>query len=118
MPVEENKPFDPGIETVTYNLIKEWTAKAVANPAQLEFPTDKWGFTSEIKKSVLKAASTIRGSQDKHDLVIAILAVLIQHIKLRQNPDRELQSERIQRQTDAAAIRAPRERVQAAVAAV
>jgi len=112
-----NPPFDPKIETVSYNMIKEYTAKAVANPALLEFPQDKWGFTSGIKKEVLKAASTIRGAQDKHDLVIAVLAVLIQHIKLRKASDEELQAERIRRQAEAAERRSGN-RVQAAVAAV
>lgn len=97
--------------TITYDLIKEAVKKATANPVKMEFPQDKWGFTSQIKKEVLKAAGTVRGQQDKHDLLVATLAMLLQHIKLRLEPDRALQQERIKRLDDAAAERASRERI-------
>lgn len=108
-------PKTNDVEQVEYNDIKTWVAKAGTNPAELQFPTDRWGFTSGIKKEVLKAASTIRGQQDKTDLVISVLAVLIQHIKLRQSQDAALAAISLQRQNAAIDGRAPRERVTAAV---
>jgi hypothetical protein len=103
------------VEPVAYTDIKTWVAKTGTNPAELQFPTDRWGFTSNIKKEVLKAASTIRGQQDKTDLVIAVLAVLLQHIKLRQPVDAAIAATSLQRQQAAINERAPRERVTAAV---
>lgn len=114
---ETIEPKTNDVEHVPYNQIKDWVARTTANSAELQFPTDKWGFTSGIKKEVLKAASTIRGQQDKTDLVMAVMAILMQHIRLRQKPDQELQAVRQERYAAAKAERAPRERVTAAVVA-
>ena len=63
-----------------------------ANPAELKFPTDKWGFTSGVRREVLKMASTVRGQKDKHDLLVGTLAILIAHIQKRLPVDAELQA--------------------------
>ena len=59
-----------------------------ANPAKVEFPRDTWGFTSDLKKVALRAASAINGQQDKHDLFIAVLDVLKAHVEARLDVDR------------------------------
>lgn len=97
-----------------YSEIAALVAKAGANPAALVFPTDKWGFTSGIKTQVLKAASTVKGSDDKHALLIGTLAVLIAHVKARLESDKAQQTVRLQRIQHAADERAPRERVSGA----
>jgi hypothetical protein len=104
-------------QTIKYTQIKALLANVSDNPAKLEFPTDKWGFTSGIKKEVLKAASTVRGQQDKHDLLTATIAVLLQHIKVRLDKDRIAQEQRLAEIDAARDERAPRERVTATVTA-
>lgn len=98
------------VETVTRAQIREMVAAAGSNPAQLKFPTDKWGFTSTLKTEVLKVASTVKGNDEKHELLIGTLAVLIAHINARKQSDVELQMRRLERIREAAAERAPRER--------
>lgn len=99
------------VETVTRAQIRAMVAAAGSNPALLTFPTDKWGFTSKIKSEILKAASTVRGSEDKHELLIGTLAVLIAHINARKVGDAELQRSRLERIRREADERGPRERV-------
>lgn len=108
---------NPAPAPVPEDKIRQLVAKATANPALLEFPTDKWGFTSGIKKEILKAASTVRGQDDKHDLLVGTLAVLIRHIQLRKASDKATEDHRRSVQEAARAERAPRERVGASVAA-
>lgn len=102
---------------VPYDRIKELVAKATANPATLDFPQDPWGFTSQIKKEVLKAGSTVRGQQDKHDLLIGTLSVLIRHLQLRLPADRAVANTQLERMKAAQAERAPRERIGASPSA-
>lgn len=110
---ETIEPKTNDVEQVEYKDIKYWVKQAGTNPAALKFPTDKWGFTSGIKKEVLKAASTVRGAQDKTDLILSVMAVLMQHIKLRQAVDAENRIVSRARYAEAAADRAPRERITA-----
>jgi hypothetical protein len=57
------------------------------NPAKIVFPTDVWGFTSPLRKAALLAASGVKGQQDKHDLLIATIDVLRNHIVKRKAVD-------------------------------
>lgn len=59
-----------------------------ANPAQVEWPTDQWGMTAELRKSGLRAAGSCRGNQEKLDLFLATLRVLAQHALARLESDR------------------------------
>lgn len=77
--------------------LKALIAKVTDNPAKLEFPTDRWGFTSAIKKEVLKGAGSVRGHEDKHDLLLGTLMVLITHIKMRKDKDRKEKALRLAR---------------------
>ena len=67
--------------------LKALIAVAGANPATLVFPQDKWGFTSALKKEILKAAGSVKGQDDKHDLLLGTLVVLVTHIKARKDKD-------------------------------
>lgn len=53
----------------------------------VEFPRDTWGFTTELRKAGLKAASSVRGNADKQALFIATLRVLAQHATARVKGD-------------------------------
>lgn len=57
------------------------------NPVKIDFPQDVWGATSEVKKAVLKAASQIKGQDDKHDLLIGTLLILLAHVRKRKAVD-------------------------------
>lgn len=99
------------VPDVTLTELQRLVKAAGSNPATLEFPTDKWGFTSAIKQAVLKAASTVNGQDDKHALIVGTMAVLIAHIKARKESDAALQTERRARNQAFADERGPRERV-------
>lgn len=101
------------IPPIFLDQIKALCAKAGRNPATLEFPTDRWGFTSRIKKEVLLSASQVKGQDDKHDLLIGTLAVLMAHVKARKESDAADRLRLAQLQDEARAERLPRERVSA-----
>jgi hypothetical protein len=102
---------NPGV--VTNDQLKELLGKVTDNPATLEFPTDRWGFTSEIKKVVLKRAASVRGQEDKHSMLLATMAILMAHIKARYPKDKERFAQMLADVEAAAQERAPRERVSA-----
>lgn len=90
-------------------VFKELLASVPANPADLKFPTDKWGFTSGIRKEVLRAAAAVRGADEKHELLVMTLAILIQHIHARKAKDAANHAETLERRRKAAEGRAIRE---------
>ena len=74
------------------NTREEMTAmleSVSANPATVEFPRDTWGFTSELKKHALRAAASVNGSDDKQQLLMDTLAVLVKHVVARFPKDKE-----------------------------
>ncbi|WP_085352839.1 hypothetical protein [Bradyrhizobium canariense] len=58
-----------------------------ANPAMVEFPRDEWGFTTELRKAGLQAASRIRGNDEKHKLFIDTIKIIAQHAIARLEGD-------------------------------
>lgn len=99
------------ITTDPLEQIKALIEAAGPNAAELKFPTDKWGFTSEVKKAVLKAASSVRGNEEKQKLLLGTLAVLQAHIRKRYPRDRDVAKARLTAQEAAHNERLPRERV-------
>lgn len=79
------------------------------NPAKVEFPTDTWGYTSELKKVVLKSASQVKGQDDKHDLLVGTLLVLLAHIRKRKAVDVQEAARRQKEREQAAAELLPRQ---------
>ena len=112
--VKGAEPIPPS----TVEQVKELIAKTGANPALLEFPTDQWGFTSGVRKEVLRAASSVRGQADKHLLLIGTLQVLIAHIKARYEPDQAARANELAFRDAQAADRVNRNRVVATPAPV
>lgn len=89
--------------------IKELVQQVSANPALVQFPTDRWGFTSAVRREVLKQAAMVRGQKDKHDLLVGTLAILLSHVQKRFPVD---QANRLKYEADIqkfAQERAPRE---------
>lgn len=68
---------DPGAD------MRALAAKAAVNPALVEFPADPWGFTTELRKAGLKAASNVTGQKDKNVILLGTLMVLMGHVKNR-----------------------------------
>lgn len=95
---------------LTMEDIQRFVADADPNPAKLVFPTDRWGFTTDIRKAVLRAAGSVRGQDDKQLLLIGTLAVLMQHIKIRKEGDKIAQDARL---AERAAQEEERQRIQA-----
>lgn len=58
-----------------------------SNPAMVEFPRDVWGFTTELRKALLKAAGSVRGNSDKHDVLMQTIRVGAQHAFARLDGD-------------------------------
>lgn len=85
--------------TAFYEGVKKEIANVSDNVALINFPTDQWGFTSGVRKAVLQAASRVEGQDDKHDLLVGTLSILVAHIrkrKVKDTADRELRFKRMQ----------------------
>lgn len=77
-------------------MAKETKGTAVpANPALVEFPRDQWGFTSELRKAGLRAASAVRGDDEKHKLFLDTIRILAQHALARLEGDAEAVAARV-----------------------
>lgn len=83
-------------EVSVKDQLRELIKEVSVNPAELKFPTDRWGFTSAIRREVLKQAATVRGQKDKHDLLVGTLAILIAHIQKRLPIDAETQAKKVE----------------------
>ncbi|QWY83443.1 hypothetical protein [Rhizobium phage RHph_X3_9] len=64
------------------------TPTVSSNPAQVEFPRDEWGFTSNLRKYGLLVAGAIRGDDAKLALYIQTLGILAQHAQARLPADK------------------------------
>lgn len=95
----------------TLTPVQELMRDVSANPTLVKWPRDQWGFTSAIKKEVLEAAGKVRGNTDKHDLLLATLAVAIAHIQKRQAKDTKAVANSRKFLAATAADRVPRQRV-------
>jgi hypothetical protein len=54
-----------------------------SNSREIEFPTDKWGFTSKLKKEGTLAISKLIGTEDKYELLVLTLYGLLAHAKAK-----------------------------------
>lgn len=69
--------------------IRALVSAVSVNPAQVEFPADIWGFTRELRKVGLLAASAVKGQADKHITLLGTLMVLTAHVKARVEEDQK-----------------------------
>ena len=65
------------------------------NSAFLEWPTDVWGLTKDIKRALVDVASRLNGHEDKKALLDATLAVALGHVEAKYAHDAELRTARI-----------------------
>lgn len=80
-------------DTTTTPATRPEVPEVSTNPALLEFPTDKWGYTSNMRKELLRAASTIKGQPDKAALYLATLDLIRAHVVARFKVDRNRENE-------------------------
>lgn len=66
---------------------KRVTRAPGANPALLDFPTDRWGITKDIKTAITRAASRIAGDEGKKALVDEVLRILVLHLNAKYKQD-------------------------------
>jgi hypothetical protein len=78
-----------GRSAPTAEGIRALVAAVDKNPALVEFPVDPWGFTRELRKVGLAAASAVKGQADKHITLLGTLMVLTAHVKARVEEDQK-----------------------------
>lgn len=64
------------------------TNKVSANSAQVQWPQDAWGFTTELRKVGLRTASAVRGDDAKMALFMETLKTIILHAQARLPEDK------------------------------
>lgn len=79
------------IATKKRDRVKEYEADA--NPALLTFPTDRFGITKDVKLAITRAASRIGGDEKKLDLFKKTLRILIEHLQLKFENDKQYRSD-------------------------
>lgn len=57
------------------------------NAALIAFPTDKWGVTKDLKKTIISLASRVAGDVEKKKLVDETLALLVEHLNIKFEAD-------------------------------
>ena len=63
-------------------MAKQAKVKMDSNPTKIEWPTDKWGFTRELRKAVTITASKLKGDADKKKLLDDTLEVAIEFLEV------------------------------------
>ena len=61
---------------------KHTKVKMDANPTKISWPTDKWGFTRELRKAVIGAASKLKGDPDKKRILDETIEVAIEFLEV------------------------------------
>jgi len=79
------------------------------NGASIRWPMDTWGYTTDLRKAVVRAAANTTGNLAKEDLLIGTLMVALAHVKKRRDKDRRNQAERMANQAAAELAREPLE---------
>lgn len=63
------------------------TDGTTANSAHLEWPTDRWGVTKDLKKALTDVASRIAGDQAKKELTDEVLRIGLAHLEAKFTQD-------------------------------
>lgn len=104
-----HSPNNESTGTNAGDALKEMLKTVSANPAEIKFPKDQWGFTSGVRREVLRACASVRGNDEKHAILVATLAILLQHTHKRLPKDKELNKTLLERRKAATAGRAVKE---------
>lgn len=71
--------------------------RSQSNPMHVQWPTDPWGFTRELRKAILLAASKTAGDKDKKKLLDETLAVGLSFIEAKFKSDEAHRAQRLAR---------------------
>jgi hypothetical protein len=63
-------------------MAKVTKVKMDSNPTKINWPTDKWGFTRELRKAVTLTAAKLKGDADKKRLLDDTLEVAIEFLEV------------------------------------
>lgn len=80
------------------------------NVAQIQYPTDVWGFTSGLRKEFAAITGKLNGHPAKTELLLAHLAIMASHVNKRKAKDDAIRASRRQRIVAGQIARAPLER--------
>lgn len=89
--------------------LKELMDNVSDNSSLIVWPRDEWGFTSELKKAIVKIASRVP-TEEKSDLAIATLMVALAHLKKRRAKDARVAKLMLDETAKAEIAREPMER--------
>ena len=68
--------------------IKKEFKKNTTNPSELQFPTDRWGLTKDVKASIVAMTARICGSPEKYELAKETLDTLLAYLEARYELDK------------------------------
>lgn len=80
------------------------------NVAQIQYPTDIWGFTSGLRKEFALITGKLNGHAIKTALLLATLAIMASHVNKRRAKDDNTRTARRGRVAAGQVRRAPLER--------
>jgi hypothetical protein len=80
-------------DTTTLPAVKPEVPQVTANPGLLDFPQDKWGYTSKMRKEMLLAAGSIKGQPDKAKLYLQTLDLIRAHVLARYALDKDVRAQ-------------------------
>lgn len=89
-PTIDSAPVAKPRERAKYKPVDKQVAReASANPALLQFPTDRWGITKDLKKAMIHLASRIAGDDSKKALTDEVLKILVVHLNAKVQADKK-----------------------------
>lgn len=79
------------------------------NIANIRYPTDIWGFTSELRKEFAKVTGKLHGHEAKTEILLATLAIMASHVNKRKGKDVQHRADRRARVVEGQIRRKPLE---------
>lgn len=100
--VAEEKATDtevaPAAEAVAEEAVEAPLAKvkkAHTNAAMLDWPTDVWGLTKDLKLAIIQVASRVNGHEDKKELVDTVLEVGLDFLQAKYREDNKVRKQKL-----------------------
>lgn len=93
----EKKQVAPGSQKIRR---PDPAPKVSHNVSMLEWPTDIWGLTKDLKSALTYIASRINGQPDKKELVSKVLEIGTAHIEAKYALESEQRAARIAKEAE------------------
>lgn len=92
--------LDTEVTRSEMELIADIVLKAVPdvspNPAQVDWPTDPWGLTKDLRDAITRLGSRIAGHVDKKELVNQTLVIALAHLEVKFEQDADALNARLE----------------------